>query len=98
LLSHPDISDAAVIGIAAGGANANAGEQGSELPRAYIVRKPGSHIGETEVQTYMKERLAGYKQLAGGVKFVDAIPKNASGKILKKDLKATARLETSAKL
>jgi 4-coumarate--CoA ligase len=34
----------------------------------------------------------------GGVKFVDAIPKNASGKILKKDLKEMARLETGAKL
>ena len=98
LLSHPGISDAAVIGITAGGAKASAGEQGTELPRAYLVLKPGSRIGETEVQAYMKERLAGYKQLVGGVKFVDAIPKNASGKILKKDLKAIARLETGAKL
>jgi acyl-coenzyme A synthetase/AMP-(fatty) acid ligase len=46
----------------------------------------------------MKERLAGYKQLVGGVRFVDAIPKNASGKILKKDLKEIARKEMSARL
>jgi 4-coumarate--CoA ligase len=98
LLSHPDISDAAVIGVHGGGANASVGEQGTELPRAYIVLKSGSRMREAEVQTYMRERLAGYKQLNGGVKFVDAIPKNASGKILKKDLKAMARLEMSARL
>jgi acyl-coenzyme A synthetase/AMP-(fatty) acid ligase len=55
-------------------------------------------MSEGNVQAYMKERLAGYKQLVGGVKFVDAIPKNASGKILKKDLKEIAKLEISAKL
>jgi 4-coumarate--CoA ligase len=98
LLSHADISDAAVIGIPAGGPNANAGDQGTELPRAYIVLKSGSNMREADVQSYMRERLAGYKQLVGGVKFVDAIPKNASGKILKKDLKAIAKAETSAKL
>jgi 4-coumarate--CoA ligase len=94
LLSHDDISDAAVIGISAGGA----GEQGTELPRAYIVLKQGSDLKEAHVQAYMKQRLAGYKQLVGGVKFVEAIPKNASGKILKKDLKAIAKAETGAKL
>jgi 4-coumarate--CoA ligase len=98
LLSHPDVSDAAVIGITAGGAAGAAGEQGTELPRAYVVLKQGSRMLEADVQSYMKERLAGYKQLVGGVKFVDAIPKNASGKILKKDLKEMARLETGAKL
>jgi 4-coumarate--CoA ligase len=95
LLSHSDVSDAAVIGVTAGGA---AGEQGTELPRAYIVLKQGSQVKEAGVQAYMRKRLAGYKQLVGGVKFVDAIPKNASGKILKKDLKQMARLETGAKL
>jgi acyl-CoA synthetase (AMP-forming)/AMP-acid ligase II len=98
LLSHAEISDAAVIGIPAGGANASAGDQGTELPRAYIVLKQGSRMSEGNVQAYMKERLAGYKQLVGGVKFVDAIPKNASGKILKKDLKEIAKLEIGAKL
>tara|TARA_R110002003_G_scaffold589_18_gene20720 strand:+ start:5882 stop:6781 length:900 start_codon:yes stop_codon:yes gene_type:complete len=98
LLSHPEISDAAVIGILASGANASAGEQGTELPRAYVVLKAGSSLQEADIQAYMKERLAGYKQLVGGVKFVDAIPKNASGKILKKDLKEMAKREMSARL
>lgn len=91
LLSHPQISDAAVIGIPAGDA-------GSELPRGYIVLKKGSTLSEADVQAYMKETLAGYKQLVGGVKFMDAIPKNASGKILKKDLKEFAKKEMGAKL
>lgn len=98
LLSHPSISDAAVIGVSAGGVNASAGEQGTEMPRAYIVVKGGNRMSEADVQTYMRERLAGYKQLVGGVKFVEAIPKNASGKILKKDLKAMAKIKTSARL
>lgn len=98
LLSHPDISDAAVIGVAPGGANASAGEQGSEVPRAYIVVKKRSKLDEARIQAYVKERLAGYKQLVGGVKFVNAIPKNASGKILKKDLKEIARREMAARL
>lgn len=103
LLSHPHISDAAVIGVTVGGSSGEnvvekAGEEGSELPRAYIVVKSGSEMGEKEVQSYMKGRLAGYKQLVGGVRFVDEIPKNASGKILKKDLKEIARREMSARL
>lgn len=98
LLSHSDISDAAVIGVSPGGANASAGEQGTELPRAYLVLKNGSRLSERDVQAYMKDRLAGYKQLDGGVKFVDAIPKNASGKILKKDLKAIVTAGMGPKL
>ncbi|KAF2626836.1 acetyl-CoA synthetase-like protein [Macroventuria anomochaeta] len=108
LLSHPKISDAAVIGVSAGGASrasetsasliAMAGEEGSEMPRAYIVLKQGSQLGEKDVQAYMKEKLAGYKQLVGGVRFIDSIPQNASGKILKKDLRDIARKEISARL
>lgn len=98
LLSHPDVSDAAVLGIPAGGPGASAAEKGSEVPRAYIVKKTGSSLEEKHIQAYMKERLAGYKQLVGGVKFVDNIPKNASGKILKKEMKEMARRELGAKL
>lgn len=106
LLSHPLISDAAVIGVPAGGAHAhahahddaNAAYAGSELPRAYVVVKHGASLGEDPVHAYIKGKLAGYKQLAGGVRFVHAIPKNASGKILKKDLKEMARREMGAKL
>lgn len=95
LLSHPNISDVAVIGVAAG---STAGEEGGELPRAYVVVKSGSHLSLAEVQHYMRQRLAGYKQLTGGIKFVELIPKNASGKILKKDLKEIAKKEIASRL
>jgi acyl-CoA synthetase (AMP-forming)/AMP-acid ligase II len=98
LMTHPDIADAAVIGVPAGGPGASAGEQGSELPRAYIVLKKGARLEEKDVKSFMEGKLAKYKQIEGGVKFIDIIPKNASGKILKKDLREMAKRELGAKL
>jgi 4-coumarate--CoA ligase len=63
----------------------------TELPRAYVVAVDRARIDEVQVKKWVKERVAEYKQLRGGVVFVDAIPKNASGKILKKDLRAMAQ-------
>lgn len=48
---------------------------------------------EAEVRAYMKERLIYYKQPEGGIRFVEAIPKNASGKILKRLLREWAAKE-----
>ena len=45
-------------------------------------------MGESEVKAYMTSRLAKYKWLDVGVVFVESIPKTASGKVLKKDLRA----------
>jgi acyl-coenzyme A synthetase/AMP-(fatty) acid ligase len=91
LLHHPDITDAAVVGI-------QHSKEESELPRAYIVRRPGSNLTEEEVRKFSSERLAMYKNLDGGVKFVDEIPKNASGKILKSQLRERAKKEIGARL
>ena len=65
------------------------------MPRAFVV--VGKKISEEEVKAFVKSKVASYKQLRGGVVFVDAIPKNASGKILRRELrdsskKATAKL------
>ncbi len=87
LLGHPSIIDCAVIGLKAP-KNSDA-----ELPRAYIVRRPGSSISEQEVHALIGERLAKYKALTGGVVFVDEIPKSASGKILKRVLREEAEAE-----
>ena len=92
LLLHPQIVDAAVIGVK--------GVQGqlpeTECPRAYVVRRPGAEgaklTGE-EVKQWCGTRLAKYKALTGGVVFVDAIPRNASGKILKRILRDMAKDE-----
>lgn len=95
LLDHPEIVDAAVIGVP----DPN-NKESSELPRAYLVRRDasGSSPSEQEVNTWMKERLASYKQLLGGIVFVKEIPKNASGKILKRILRDQAKKEMAAKL
>ncbi|KAF2763696.1 acetyl-CoA synthetase-like protein [Teratosphaeria nubilosa] len=55
-------------------------------------------VTESEIHEFMKERLASYKRLEGGVVFVDAIPKNASGKILKRMLREQAKKEMGAKM
>lgn len=92
LLSHPQIVDAAVIGIPAEG-------KGGEQPRAYVVRragKEGDALTEQAIKEYSGSRLAKFKALTGGVKFVDAIPKNASGKILKRILREEALKEIKA--
>ncbi|KAF3903384.1 S-dihydroxybenzoyltransferase [Dactylellina cionopaga] len=83
LVSHPGIKDAAVIGITVG----TDGEL-HEVPRAYIVRMEGSEITGDEVKEFILSKLSRYKALEGGVFFVDAIPKSAAGKILKKIIRA----------
>lgn len=75
---HPDIVDAAVIGIP----DKNAGE----LPRAYVVSKNPS-LTEKAIKDYVADKVSEYKRLEGGVEFLQAIPKNATGKIMRKDLK-----------
>ncbi|CAG9808478.1 unnamed protein product [Chironomus riparius] len=80
LRMHPDIADAAVIGVP----NPATGE----LPRAFVVAKKGSKISEKSVQEYVAQRVSDYKKLAGGVEFVDTIPKNTTGKILRRELKS----------
>lgn len=91
LLSHPGIADTAVIGVCPAGDDA-------ELPRAYIVRRPGlgDNLVEEDIRRFTSERLAKYKNLDGGIRFVDSIPKNATGKIQKTVLKEQARKEFAA--
>ena len=79
LLEMPEVADAAVIGIPS--------EREGEVPRAYVVRAKDSTITEEEVVSRMAEKTAAFKRLAGGVEFVDAIPKSASGKILRRVLR-----------
>ncbi|UOY00319.1 4-coumarate--CoA ligase family protein [Blastococcus sp. PRF04-17] len=82
LIGHPEIADAAVIGVPDK-------ESGEELPKAFCVRAPGSEITEEAVMAYMAEKVAPHKKVRF-VEFIDAVPKSAAGKILRKDLKARA--------
>lgn len=94
LLSHPQIVDAAVIGVPSS-------QDGDQLPRAYVVRREGEQgeaLTEVEVKQHISSKLARFKHLEGGVMFVPSIPKNASGKILKRILRENAKKEMSAKL
>lgn len=80
LLTHPKVNDAAVIGVP--------DVVGGEVPRAFVVKTPGVDQDRLaqEIVEFVKENLADHKRLRGWVKFIDEIPKSASGKILRKDL------------
>jgi acyl-CoA synthetase (AMP-forming)/AMP-acid ligase II len=78
-MGHPAIADVAVIGIP--------DEKWGEVPMAMVVRKPDVAATEDDIIAFAKERLAGFK-CPKSVTWIDALPRNPSGKILKKDLRA----------
>ncbi|XP_012231363.1 luciferin 4-monooxygenase [Linepithema humile] len=83
LLSHPGVKDAAVIGIT--------NEEAGELPMAFVVKQDNSNICEKDIIQYVNERVSNQKQLRGGVRFIDSIPKTLSGKILRRVLRETLK-------
>jgi acyl-CoA synthetase (AMP-forming)/AMP-acid ligase II len=80
LIGHPEIADAAVIGVPDE-------ESGEELPKAFVVRAPGSTLTQDAVIEYMAGKVAPHKKIRI-VEFIEAVPKSAAGKILRKDLRA----------
>jgi 4-coumarate--CoA ligase len=81
LLTHPDIADAAVIGLP--------DEEAGEIPAAYVVLKQGLDTTAADIQRFVADNVANYKQIRK-VTFVDAIPKSPSGKILRRVLRDQA--------
>lgn len=77
--SHPQVEDAAVVGVPHA--------QNGEAPRAFVVKRPDSKVTEADVADFVAEKVVKYKQLTGGVHFIDVIPKNATGKILRREIK-----------
>ncbi|MEW2305502.1 4-coumarate--CoA ligase family protein [Streptomyces sp. NPDC006655] len=83
LLTHPGIADAAVVGAY--------NEDGNEIPHAFVVRQPtAADLTENETMLYVAERVAPYKRVRK-VTFVTAVPRAASGKILRRELRDLAK-------
>ncbi|MGW4434289.1 4-coumarate--CoA ligase family protein [Streptomyces sp. NPDC004596] len=79
LLTHPGIADAAVIGAR--------DDDGNEIPHAFVVRQPAAAgLRANEVILHVAERVAPYKRVRR-VTFVDTVPRAASGKILRRQLR-----------
>lgn len=79
LLELPGVADVAVVGVP----DTLAGE----VPRAFVVRREGAKLSEDDVASHVNPKVAHYKKLSGGVKFVQMIPRNPNGKILRNELK-----------
>ena len=77
LLEHPAILDAAVIPKQADAAG--------EVPKAFVVLRPGVEASQEDLMSFIAERVAPYKKIRE-LEFVDSIPKSLSGKILRREL------------
>ncbi|KAH7386546.1 4-coumarate-CoA ligase [Cadophora sp. MPI-SDFR-AT-0126] len=84
LLEHQDIADAAVVGVIL---------HDEERPRAYVAIQDSAKgkIRPEDIQEWIKPRVAKHKHLAGGVSFVNEVPKLASGKIQRKVMREWAK-------
>jgi acyl-CoA synthetase (AMP-forming)/AMP-acid ligase II len=81
LADHPSIAECSVIGAR--------DEHWGEIVRAYVNLRPGTTLDEDELRAFCRERLASYK-VPAEIRVVGELPKNASGKILKRELRTWA--------
>ena len=77
-MSHPEIEEAAVVG--------KKDETQGEIPVAFIKLAENSNLTEKEVRNFLKDKLANYK-IPKLFYFVEDMPRNATGKILKRVLR-----------
>lgn len=90
LLEHDLVDDVVVVGVFSR-------KLGTEVPRAYVVRKGGLSSVQPQddrhISDWLATKVVNYKRLRGGIKFVDAVPKSHSGKLLRRILKTQANQE-----
>ncbi|KAE9368680.1 acetyl-CoA synthetase-like protein [Stipitochalara longipes BDJ] len=82
LLLHPGVQDAAVAAVK---------REGFEYPRGYVVRKT-KEVTAKELETWVQKHLSRHKWLAGGISFIEMVPRTASGKVKRRELEK-AKLE-----
>ena len=88
LLEHPAVMDSAVIGVP--------DDEAGELPKGFVVIRQGHDVTPDDILTFANGKLAGYKKIHI-IEFIDAIPKVASGKILRRELKAREKARLARK-
>ncbi|XP_045767875.1 4-coumarate--CoA ligase 1-like isoform X2 [Maniola jurtina] len=79
LQTHQNVLEAAVIG--------KPDPVSGEIPMAFVVMKPGSNITEQELVDYVAAEVREHMQLAGGVRFIDELPRSPRGKVLRRQLR-----------
>lgn len=89
LYQLPEVAEAAIIGVPS--------DRWGETGLAVIALKPGGELDRRQVQEHCAERLATFK-VPSDIAIVDALPRNATGKVLKRELRDQFVGETAPKL
>lgn len=79
LLSNPKVKDCGVIGIP--------DEKAGELPFAYVVKQSGVQVTAEEIIQFVADNTSKPKRLRGGVQFIEEIPRNPTGKLLRRQMR-----------
>eukprot|EP00929_Paragymnodinium_shiwhaense_P106813 TRINITY_DN72554_c0_g1_i1.p1 TRINITY_DN72554_c0_g1~~TRINITY_DN72554_c0_g1_i1.p1 ORF type:complete len:545 (+),score=143.90 TRINITY_DN72554_c0_g1_i1:69-1703(+) len=86
LVKHPDVADAAVIGVPAEKYGGREGD--GEVPKAFVVLQANAKLTQAQLSEWMAPQVTHYKRIGkSAIDFVESVPKSPSGKILRKELR-----------